>query len=491
MSEPGVQTSATTSREALAGRLPIRGSDRLYTGFGSLLAACMAIGAASFNYLFGASIAYIGNTRIGILGYVIGLIVGLVPVYLAAGMVCYRHGVDPVDAAKSSMGTRGSALLLCLLLVTTLGWSFVLIAMTGQAAGRLQQVLFNPGGQISNSCVTAVSILMLALVWVLLRKGPAMIALLTRFTSPAILIIACILLYLITRDTSLGTLLNTNVDPKQAYATDPLLQLAYGVEFGASNALTGVPFFGGIARLIHKRRHLISPSLLGSGLIGAGFTSTVGALAAIATGSTEPAEWVVKTAGNGFGTVIIIVLLLANLGTLMSFFYFAGVAVQQVRVFARMRWDLIVLILLSPGLLVALNTQWLIDHVMNWLAYNSAMFIGIAAVMLIDYVVLRRQRVLPAHLFVKNGEGAYWFWGGINWVAMGVILLGLAVYLMLFDPLTLKVGPSFRYVGATMPTLAICMLAYYLAMRVLIARSERGGYRNIEQWARKKVSVGL
>ncbi|GLK91120.1 cytosine permease [Pseudomonas turukhanskensis] len=483
--------SAVTAREALAGRLPIRGADRLYTGFGSLLAACVAIGAASFNYLFGASIAYIGNTSIGILGYLIGLIVGLAPVYLASGLICYRHGVDPVDAAKSSMGTRGSSLLLALILITTLGWSFVLIAMTGQAAGRLQQVLFNPGGEINNGFVAVVSAAMLVLIWVLLRKGPLMIALLTRYTSPAILIIACVLVYLITRDVSLTTLLHTNVDPKLAYASDPLLQLAYGVEFGAANALTSVPFFGGIARLIQKRKHVITPSLLGAGVIGAVFTSAVGALAAIATGSTEPAEWVVKTAGNGFGTVIVSLLLLANLGTLISFFYFAGVSVQQVRFFAKMRWDFIVAILLLPGLVVAFNTQWLIAHVMNWLAYNSAMFVGIAAVMLVDYLLLRRQVVLPAHLFVKDQHSAYWFWGGVNWVAMATIALGGVVYLLLFDPLTLQVGPTFRYVGATMPTLAICMLAYYLAMRVVIASGVRGGYRNVQQLSEKKVRVGL
>lgn len=491
MSNSGADVSGVVSREALAGRLPVQGSNRLYNGFGSLLAACVAIGAASFNYLFGASIAYIGNTSIGIAGYLIGLIVGLAPVYLASGMICYRHGVDPVDAAKSSMGSRGSSLLLALILMTTLGWSFVLIAMTGQAAGRLQQILFNPGGEIDNAFVAAVSVLMLALVWVLLRKGPAMIALLTRYTSPAILIIACILLYLITRDVSLTTLLHTNVDAKSAYATDPLLQLAYGVEFGASNALTSVPFFGGIARLIHKRKHLITPSLLGAGLIGAGFTSAVGALAAVATGSTEPAEWVIKTAGNGVGTVIVSVLLLANLGTLISFFYFAGVSVQQVRFFARMRWDMIILVLLLPGVVVAFNTQWLIAHVMNWLAYNSAIFAGIAAVLLTDFLLLRRQVLLPTHLFVKSEEGAYWFWGGVNWVAMATIALGAAVYLMLFDPLTLAVGPTFRYVGATMPTLAVCVLAYYLAMRLVIATSYKGGYRNVRQLALKKVTVGL
>ncbi|MOA57515.1 hypothetical protein D3C78_1817100 [compost metagenome] len=62
---------------------------------------------------------------------------------------------------------------------------------------------------------------------------------------------------------------------------------------------------------------------------------------------------------------------------------------------------------------------------------------------------------------------------------------------MLFDPLTLAVGPTFRYVGATMPTLAVCVLAYYLAMRLVIATSYKGGYRNVRQLTLKKVTVGL
>jgi purine-cytosine permease-like protein len=342
MSVTNVDVGTEISRETLAGRMPIPGAARLYNGFGTLLNGAVALGAASYNYLFGASIAAIGSTSIGILGYLIGLMMTLAPMYLAAGMLSYRHGVDPVDAAKSALGTRGSSLLLFMILITTLGWGFVLVAMTGQAAGRLQQVLMNPGGAIDNTFVAIVSIVMLALVWLALRKGPAMMAVMTRFTSPAVLIIAAILLYLICRDVNLTTLWHTNVPAATAYTTDPLLQLAYGVEFGASNSLTIVPFFGGIARLIHKRKHVITPCVLGVGVIGAGFTAAVGALASVSTGSSEPAEWVVRTAGSGLGAVIVIVLLLANLGTLVSFFYLAGVSVQQIRFFARMRWDVIV-----------------------------------------------------------------------------------------------------------------------------------------------------
>ncbi|MFK3972973.1 cytosine permease [Pseudomonas sp. NPDC087358] len=491
MSHSNADVSGQISRETLAGRLPVPGAARLYTGFGTLLNAAVALGAASYNYLFGASVAAVGSTSLGIIGYVIGLMMTLAPMYLASGMLSYRHGVDPVDAAKSALGTRGSSLLLFMILITTLGWGFVLVAMTGQAAGRLQQVLMHPGAGIDNTFVALVSILMLVLVWVALRKGPAMMALMTRFTSPAVLIIAAILLYLITRDVSLSTLWHTNVPASAAYTTDPLLQLAYGVEFGASNALTIVPFFGGMARLIHKRKHLITPCLLGSGLIGAGFTTAVGALASVATGSTEPAQWVVKTAGSGLGAVIVIVLLLANLGTLVSFFYLAGVSVQQIRFFARMRWDVIIAVLLLPGVLVAFQTDWLIAHVMNWLAYNGAMFAGIAAVLFTDYLLLRRQRILPAHLFVKTSDSAYWYWGGINWVAIAVVLLGACSYLSFFNPMTLEVSSSFRYMGAAMPSFILCIAVYYVAMRLVIASSEKGGYRTTERLAMKKVAVGL
>jgi cytosine/uracil/thiamine/allantoin permease len=156
-----------------------------------------------------------------------------------------------------------------------------------------------------------------------------------------------------------------------------------------------------------------------------------------------------------------------------------------------MRWDMIIAILLLPGIVVAFETDWLIAHVMNWLAYNGAMFVGIAAILLTDYLLLRQQKVLPGHLFVKSSESAYWFWGGVNWVAMGVIVLGVCSYLSLFNPMTLAVGGSFRYIGAAMPSFALCIVTYYAAMRLVIASSDKGGYRNVAQLALKKVSVGL
>src|ERR1700736_780957 len=74
---------AEISREALAGRLPILSEERIYSRFGSFLWTCTSFSAATWAFLIGGSLPSVGNTVIGILGYLCGVILGLVPVVLA------------------------------------------------------------------------------------------------------------------------------------------------------------------------------------------------------------------------------------------------------------------------------------------------------------------------------------------------------------------------------------------------------------------------
>ncbi len=67
--------------------------------------------------------------------------------------------------------------------------------------------------------------------------------------------------------------------------------------------------------------------------------------------------------------------------------------------------------MLSPSLVVVLDSRWVIDHVMNWLAYNGVMFVGLASVLSADFFLLRAGRVVPAQLFAArlgqmSGSGA-------------------------------------------------------------------------------------
>jgi dihydroorotase len=82
------------------------------------------------------------------------------------------------------------------------------------------------------------------------------------------------------------------------------------------------------------------------------------------------------------------------------------------------------------------------------------MFVGMAGVMIADYFILRRQHVELAHLFARPGQGKYSFVAGVNWPAIGAMLISGALYMLLFDPVTLKVQPLFRFLGAGIPAIA-------------------------------------
>jgi cytosine/uracil/thiamine/allantoin permease len=154
---------------------------------------------------------------------------------------------------------------------------------------------------------------------------------------------------------------------------------------------------------------------------------------------------------------------------LVTQIYLAGISIQQIRVFARIPWALVVAIVLIPGILVAFNTRWIIDHVMNWLAYNGVMFVGLGSVMFVDFFILRGERVVAAQLFAARRGQLYWYRGGVNWIAIGVVGFATAMYLWLFDPMSLRVAPWFHYVGASIPTALVSSAAYYLLMRRLVA----------------------
>jgi NCS1 family nucleobase:cation symporter-1 len=125
---------------------------------------------------------------------------------------------------------------------------------------------------------------------------------------------------------------------------------------------------------------------------------------------------------------------------------------------------------------VAFHTAWVLESVMTWLAYKGLIFAGITGITLVDYLLLRREQINVAHLFTRSAEGSYWYWGGVNWVAIVVTVCATAVYLSLYDPSTYHASPLFRYLGAGIPTVVIAAAGYYALCRIVLVPLNKGGY---------------
>lgn len=481
MSTNSIEFKNQVEQEALAGRLPVLAEERVYKSYGSFLWTCCAFSAATWAFLIGSYLPYVGDWRLGVMGYVVGLMIGMAIVTLASGAPSFKYGTDVIDTAKSSFGYRGIVVPLFGLLATLVGWSYVVEALTARGAANIAATV--TGSEVTGSShehlVILVAFAALILVWLIASKGPKLFERLNGYIGPLHMFITLIMLGILINRFGLQHLWTTQLPTDQMLSHDPVQGFALAVEFGVSNSMTWWPVMGGLTRLVAKRKHVVGPSVVGVGVLGAAFVSTVAALAAISAGTYDPTVWMIAVGGPVFGSIVMSVVLTANIATMVVMIYLAGVSVQQIKIFARLKWELLLALLLLPGVYFAFKTEWLLSAVMSWLSYNGVMFVGITGITLVDYFLLRREQLDPTSLFTAKG-GRYEFWSGVNWVAVIITIASVAGYLWLYNPVTVTMAEQFRYFGASLPTMVLSGLAYYLAVRFLVAPLQKGNY-NVTQ----------
>ncbi|UVL85810.1 cytosine permease [Pseudomonas sp. B21-028] len=472
-----MNSSNSVEQEALAGRLPVLAGNRVYKTYGSFLWTCCAFSAATWAFLIGSYLPFVGDWRLGVMGYTIGLIIGMALVSLASGVPSFKYGTDPIDTAKPSFGYRGIVIPLFGLLATLIGWSYVVEALTARGAANVAATI--TGSQVTGDShehlVIGVALAALLLVWVIASKGPKLFERLNGFIGPLHMLITLVMFGILVHKFGLENLWHNQLPADQMLSHDPVQGLALAVEFGVSNAMTWWPVMGGLTRLVKHKNHVMGPSIIGVGILGAAVVSTVAALAAISAGTYDPTIWMIAVGGPIFGSVVMTIVLTANIATMVVMIYLAGVSIQQVKFFARLKWELLLALLLLPGLYFAFETEWLLSNVMSWLSYNGVMFVGISGITLVDYFVLRREQLDAPSLFATH-HSHYAYWGGVNWVAVVISIAAVAGYLALYNPVTVAMSESFRYFGASIPVIAISGLAYYLAARMILAPLGKGHY---------------
>jgi purine-cytosine permease-like protein len=358
-----MSTSRSVEQEALAGRLPVLAGNRVYKTYGSFLWTCCAFSAATWAFLIGSYLPYVGDWRLGVMGYVIGLIIGMALVSLASGVPSYKYGTDPIDTAKASFGYRGIIVPLFGLLATLIGWSYVVEALTARGAANVAATV--TGSQVTGDShehlVIGVALATLFLVWFIACKGPKFFERLNGFIGPLHMLITLVMFGILVHKFGLENLWHNQVAPDQMLSHDPVQGLALAVEFCVSNAMTWWPVMGGLTRLVKSKNHVMGPSIIGVGILGAAVVSTVAALAAISAGTYDPTIWMIAVGGQVFGSIVMTIVLTANIATMVVMIYLAGVSIQQVKFFARLKWELLLALLLLPGVYFAFETDWLLS----------------------------------------------------------------------------------------------------------------------------------
>jgi nucleobase:cation symporter-1, NCS1 family len=198
---------------------------------------------------------------------------------------------------------------------------------------------------------------------------------------------------------------------------------AGAVTLMAGSSLTLVTSVADFCRYTPTRRD-VRIGLTASALAAALVDTFIGGYAAAATGETNPfvalADLTATKAVLGLLLVAIVVQgISANIGNV----YTAGLSlVNTIPVLGRLRATILV-----AAAAVALSAAPdVIDSAQKWIVHLGNVAAPLAAVMLVDYVVVKRRRIDVSALFDPNGP--YRYLNGVNVPAILAIAAGVALY---------------------------------------------------------------
>src|SRR3984893_14469904 len=106
-----------------------------------LAIALATAAAATWCYLIGEYVGYYLNFFQGAAVLIAGCMIGMVIVFLAAGPICARYGIDSVASTKPQFGTSGWVIPALMQLVSIIGWNSLLLIFFAKSATQLLSVL--------------------------------------------------------------------------------------------------------------------------------------------------------------------------------------------------------------------------------------------------------------------------------------------------------------------------------------------------------------
>nr|WP_272490561.1 cytosine permease [Hominibacterium faecale] len=128
---------------------------------------------------------------------------------------------------------------------------------------------------------------------------------------------------------------------------------------------------------------------------------------------------------------------------------------------------------------LALGADWIYDHFYIMLGVTCVFYVPMTAIAVVDYFLLRKQKLEMRSLFNMTETSKYYFWGGINWVALIIFIAAALFYLVFFNPATLVVHKPFVYFTASVGTFVPTAVIYWFCAKSFLVKKGVGGYPSL------------
>lgn len=436
-----------------------------------LFVVLLVAASATWCYVIGEYVGYYLPLWPGAFAMTAGAMIGMLLVTLAVVPSSSRYGIDSIQAAVPQFGRNGWVITVALQYLSIIGWNSLLLIFFGKSFAEFLRALGIGGGGLEGWVIPIATLLACSVVFLILVRGATGLERVSMVLFFLVVGVGVFLIAMLLIKQS-GAL----ADAQPAYASAKRLDYQYGVEIGLVSLLSWWPYIGSMTRQAPNPRTAVMPSMLGMGL-PVPLLSIVGLAGILVLQTSDPAQWLTQVGGNALGAIALLFVIAANFGTATAGIYASTVGLKAVPGLRRMSWNLALALSLVPVMVVGVFLpNWFFDNFGTFLAYIGVFFAPLVGIQIIDYFLLRRQRISLRAIYDKSPDAPYAYWGGFNPAAVLAMAAGVATYLYLLNPQSYAIHEPFSFVGASLPSAAVAAAVHGLLTVVFVRRAGKGGY---------------
>jgi NCS1 family nucleobase:cation symporter-1 len=455
----------STDLLSVYGREPLLPSEREYK-FWSAHGTCFAYAIATWCFLTGGYAAQLVGAVQGMVCLIAGNLIGVFLVSASLSSGCQRYGIEQIDFCKPSFGQNGARVVLIFYLLNMIGWSGLILVMFGNGIVNIVEAL---GYTAPQWLVGAGVALGIWLTYILTTRGVHLLSLFNSIITPALIIIIVFMFYMLISTHGWSEILAA--EPLEPLPS-PWMNYAVCLELGIASGMSWWGGIGFLARNTKSRRNAIYPEVLQLGLIF-GIVCSVALFSGLVVGSDDPTKWMVPLGGVFMGVLALVFVALANITSTSVSLFASGLALRHVPGLRTRGWRLIIALTAVPLAFFVVWPNELYDLGDAFLAYNGTMHAPVGGVLLVDYFLLRKQRLHLRSIFEAAPSGQYYYTGGFNLLALACVVLGQLTYFWVYNPFTDAAQPLFQFLPASIAAFLLPATIYWAGMQLVARRRTR------------------
>lgn len=459
------------NKESQFGLLPITRNERVYGLWDN---TCINIGLtiATWAFLIGASLALFVDFWTAVWGTLAG---NMLTVLVMTWMPCLsssKYGIDGYTGCVSFMGNKGKNFILICVAIFIVCWDIVLSTLFGRSVSNVAAAVTGKEA-MSHPFTIAMAVLCMLITFFVVWKGPLVIKKFNNIVAPLMIIVMVMLFIILTFKIGWSNI--TAAQPLMPYESE-WVNFLVAVELSFGAGLSWWPEMGGLSRLCKSGKAAYWPNLFGL-VLAATVATAIGTAACLTIGSEDPTVWMLKLAGVVLGIIALIFIAVANITSCGTITYTMCLGLKGLKALQNKSWGSIVGVFsLVVVVALILGADWIYDHFYIMLGVTCVFYVPMTAIAVVDYFLLRKQKLDVRSLFNMTSTSKYAFWGGVNWVALIIFIATALFYLVFFNPATLVYHTPFAYCTASLGAGIPCAIIYYIVMKAFVVKSGKGGY---------------